>query len=134
MGAVGQSRRTGRPGSSRIMPMSGKHARIVRSTSAVAAAWGATLGLLTLAAGPLAVLSGNSAIALVQRSLTLLLLPGLIASGAVTGNVHAFSLVIAAAVNALIHFSFAFVVVWFLLAVGRMLRAWPRHQARSHSS
>jgi hypothetical protein len=68
------------------------------------------MGAMTFAAGPLAWLSDNAAIAFAQATLTYLLVPGLIVTAAVG------SLVPAAVINALIHFAICFFVLRFVPA------------------
>ena len=76
----------------------------------IAASLGALMGAMTFAAGPLAWLSDNAAIAFAQATLTYLLVPGLIVAAAVG------SLVPAAVINALIHFAICFFVLRFVPA------------------
>ena len=73
----------------------------------VAAVWAITIGALTFAAGPLAVLSDHKVIAAIQTVLTYITLPGLIVAARVG------SLGPAAVVNALIHFGICFFVLRF---------------------
>jgi hypothetical protein len=58
----------------------------------------------TLCFRTLASLSGNAFIATLQMTACSLLFPGLIGAVAMSGNVHAFSLWVAAPMNALIYF------------------------------
>lgn len=74
---------------------------IVRDSSlrlTVAALWGALIGGLTLAAGPLSVLSPHGPVAMMQRGLTILMLPGLLAAIGVG------SLAVGGLVNGAVHF------------------------------
>jgi|CZKL01.1.fsa_nt_gi hypothetical protein len=79
----------------------------------IAALWGALIGLLTFAAGPLAWTSPHTVIATLQIVLTYMLVPGLIAAAGVG------SLGIAAVINALIHFGICFLALGFLPTLKR---------------
>jgi len=71
----------------------------------IAAVWGTLIGVLTFAAGPLAMPSDHIVIAAIQSVLTYIMLPGLIVAAAVG------SLGPAAVINALIHFGICFFVL-----------------------
>lgn len=70
--------------------------------------WGVLMGALSFAAGPLTSLSEHSAIAALQIMISVPLFPGLVA-GAMMG-----SLLPAAGINWLIHFSICYLVLGFL--------------------
>jgi hypothetical protein len=74
----------------------------------IAAVWGILMGILTLAAGPLSVISPQFVIAAIQISLTYMLFPGLIVAAEVG------SLVPAAVINALVHFGICYLALRFL--------------------
>ena len=76
-----------------------------------ALALGGLLGSLTLAVPRLSSISDNPVIGTAQRSLFALLVPGIIGAGAVSGNVHAWQLWIAAGINVLVYF----VTGWLLV-------------------
>ncbi len=78
-----------------------------------AIAWGALLGGLTFAVGPISWGSQNPLIDAMRVVLMVLLLPGLIGGMAFAGNVHAFSLLPGAIINGLFHFG----LCWFLIRV-----------------
>jgi hypothetical protein len=83
----------------------------------IAAAVGALIGALTFAVGPISTISQNPILGVAQKFLMILLLPGLIGSSAISGNVHAFPLAPGALINALFNFCSS----WLLLAlVGRL--------------
>ena len=67
-------------------------------------ALGCLFGGATLAIESLSALSGNPWVGAVQRFLIALILPGIIGSAALSGNVHAFHLWVAALINCLIYF------------------------------
>jgi len=77
----------------------------------IAIAWGILLGSLTFAVRPISTISANFVLGAIQKGTMVLLLPGLIGSAAVAGNVHAFSLVPAAIINALFHFGIAWLLI-----------------------
>jgi hypothetical protein len=79
----------------------------------IAAAWGVLIGVLTFAVGPISAISQNSILGVAQEFLMILLLPGLIGAGAVSGNIHAFFLAPGAVINAIFHFCSS----WLLLAL-----------------
>jgi len=76
----------------------------------IAVLWGALFGALTFAAGPLAVVSDNTAIATVQIVLTSPMIPGLFVAALVG------SLVPAAGINAVINFSICYFLLRFFPA------------------
>lgn len=65
---------------------------------------GCVFGSLTLAMQSSSILSAYPMISMGMRSIVVLLLPGLIGSMAFAGNVHAYSLWIAAVINAIFYF------------------------------
>jgi tetratricopeptide (TPR) repeat protein len=82
----------------------------------IAIGWGLLIGSLTFAVGPISSISENPILGIAQRLLMILLLPGLIGAGAISGNMHAFDLAPGALINALFNFGLS----WLLLAlVGR---------------
>jgi tetratricopeptide (TPR) repeat protein len=84
----------------------------------VAAGWGLLIGSLTFAVGPISSISENPILGIAQEVLMVLLLPGLIGAGAISGNIHAFYLAPGALINALFNFGLS----WLLLAVvGRLI-------------
>jgi hypothetical protein len=66
----------------------------------------------------LATISDNPAIGAVQKLLVVLLFPGMIGAMALSGNVHAWYLWAAAAINAMIYFSLA----WLIYGLAARLR------------
>jgi hypothetical protein len=88
----------------------------------IAIAWGLFIGILSFWVGSISNLSANPIIELVQRFLMILLLPGLIGAGAVTGNLHVLFLAPAAAINALIHFGICWLFFPLLVWFGKTLR------------
>ena len=72
--------------------------------NAVSMAWGMAIGCLTFAAGPIGWASANPIIAAVQWVLLILILPGIIGGGAVSGSMHTVFLGVGAVINALLHF------------------------------
>jgi hypothetical protein len=62
------------------------------------------LSAATVAIGRFAVLSDNPAIDAAQKTVMVLLLPGLIGVMAVAGNIHAYDLWLAAVINGVIYF------------------------------
>jgi hypothetical protein len=74
----------------------------------IAAVWGALMGVLTFAAGPLAWTSPHMVIAAIQIVLTYMLVPGLIVAAGVG------PLGPAALINALVHFGICFLALRFL--------------------
>lgn len=84
----------------------------------IAAGWGLLIGSLTFAVGPISSISANPILGTAQVVLMVLLLPGLIGAGAISGNMHAFYLAPGALINAFFNFGLS----WFLLAlVGRLI-------------
>jgi len=61
------------------------------------------MAVLTMAVQPLLRLSDHPFVHVLQIVLGVLILPGLIASTGVAGNIHAFSLFVAAVINAFIY-------------------------------
>lgn len=76
-----------------------------------AIAWGALLGGLTFAIGPISWGSQNPSIDAMRVILMVLLLPGLIGGMAFAGNVHAFSLLPGAIINGLFHFGLCWLLI-----------------------
>jgi hypothetical protein len=60
----------------------------------------------------LSFLSGNPVVRMVQKCTLVLLLPGIIGAGAATGNVHAWPLWVAAALNMSIYFVIGWLSCW----------------------
>lgn len=85
----------------------------------IAMAWGVLLGSLTFAVGPLSTISSNPLLGSIQKVLMVFLFPGLIGAMAFGGNVHAFSLLPGAIINALFHFS----ACWLLVGIAARLKA-----------
>src|SRR5215472_3384286 len=77
----------------------------------IALSWGALVGALTFAVGPLAMISDhNTAIAILETVLAILMFPGLLVAVTVGSPVPA------AGINALIHFAICFFVLRFFPA------------------
>ena len=76
----------------------------------IAVLWGGLFGVLTFAAGPLSVVSNNTALAIVQIVLTSPMIPGLFVA-ALAG-----SLVPTAGINAVINFSICYFLLRFIPA------------------
>jgi hypothetical protein len=94
----------------------------------IAIGWGLLIGSLTFAVGSISSISENPILGIAPRLLMILLLPGLIGGGVISGNMHAFDLALGALINALFNFGLS----WLLLAlVGRFRRTssalggWP---------
>lgn len=83
-------------------PMKAKSERIHKARLVIAAVGGLLAGSSTFAVGRLSVISNNKLLGLAQETLMVLLLPGLIGSGLLFGNVHAFPLALAACINVLL--------------------------------
>src|SRR5215472_12374759 len=79
----------------------------------IAVGWGLLIGSLTFVVGPISTISDNVILGAAQKTLMILLLPGLIGAGAIGGNMHAFSLAPGALINALINFC----LCWLLVAL-----------------
>ena len=90
------------------MTPTSEKARVARLITA--AAGGFLTGCSTFGVGPLSSISDNRVLGLGQKCVMLLLLPGLIGSGAVVGNVHAFSLALAACINFLFTFALLYLI------------------------
>jgi hypothetical protein len=88
-----------------------------------AIAWGALLGGLTFAVGPISSGMQNPLMYPMQVALMVLLLPGLVGAMVFAGNAHAFSLLPGAILNGLFHFGLG----WLLLRI----RARFKSRARS---
>src|SRR5690242_800293 len=85
----------------------------------IASAWGAFVGALTFAVGAISWISPNPIIGAIQVILMVFILPGIIGGTAFAGNVHAFSLVPGAIINALLHCS----ICWLLLRMRARVKA-----------
>lgn len=104
------------------MPMKGGEGAALQNFKVVIAlATGGALGSLTLAASKLSAISDNSIAGTVQRVLFRLLLPGMIGAEAFSGNAHAWSLWIAAGINALIYFLLGWVAYSVLTSLFRKM-------------
>jgi len=75
----------------------------------VALALGGLFATLTLFISKLGIISGKPIVGAVQEGLLILITPGMYGAMAVSGNVHAWSLWVASAINGLIYFA----VGWF---------------------
>jgi hypothetical protein len=75
-------------------------------------ALGGLMAAMTFAIPMMSSLSASLVIALVQRSILVLLLPGIIGAGAASGNVHAWPLWIAAGLNMSIYFVIGWLSCW----------------------
>lgn len=80
---------------------------------------GGVLGGLTLAVPKLSSISENPVVGTAQRALFALLVPGIIGAGAVSGNVHAWPLWIAAGINMLIYFVAGWLACWAVMGLLR---------------
>ena len=91
----------------------------------VGAAAGALMGGLTGAVETISTLSRNPVIAGLQETAMMLIIPGLLGSAIVSGNVHAFSLVFAAAINTSIYFAVGWIScsLWRRMKQSRQRRA-----------
>ena len=85
----------------------------------VAIVWGLLIGSLTFAVGSISTISENPILGIAQKALMILLLPGLIGAGAISGNMHAFELAPGALINAALNFGLSWL---FLALVGRFRR------------
>jgi len=81
-----------------------KRDRTIGYGTLFAIALGGVLGALTLTIQELSVISEGPIMGAVQHSLLALLFPGILGAAALGGNVHAWSLIIAAGINGLIYF------------------------------
>ena len=70
---------------------------------------GALLGGLTLAIERLSTISDNRLIGAAQKTLFVLLSPGIIGATGIAGNVHSFPLWVAAAINGVIYFGIGWI-------------------------
>lgn len=80
---------------------------------------GGLLGAMTLALPQLSSISENPVVGTAQRVVFTLLVPGIIGAGAVSGNVHAWPLWIAAGINVLIYFVTGWLACWVVLRLVR---------------
>jgi putative effector of murein hydrolase LrgA (UPF0299 family) len=78
--------------------------RLNVSGTLFASGLGLLLGGLTLTIQRLSAISDNRLIGTAQETLVILLLPGMIGAMVLSGNVHAFILWVAAAINGVIYF------------------------------
>lgn len=76
--------------------------------------WGTLFGGLTFAVGSIASLSANMIVAAMQIVIMFLLLPGIIGAGAISGNIHAYSLGPGAIINALVNFGLCWLLFPFV--------------------
>ena len=76
--------------------------------------WGTLFGGLTFAVGSIASLSANMIVAAMQIVIMFLLLPGIIGAGAISGNIHAYSLGSGAIINALVNFGLCWLLFPFV--------------------
>jgi hypothetical protein len=84
-----------------------------------ALALGGLLGSLTLAVPKLSSISENPVVGTAQRSLFALLVPGIIAAGALSGNVHTWSLWIAAGINMIVYSVTGWLACWVVMKLFR---------------
>jgi hypothetical protein len=84
-----------------------------------AVALGGLFGALTLALPKLSSISENPVVGTAQRGFFALLVPGIIGAGAVSGNVHAWPLWIAAGINTLIYFGIGWLACWAVMGLLR---------------
>ena len=84
---------------------------------------GSLLAGLTLELKTLSVISSNPIIGVAQKTLFLLLLPGIIGAIGIDGNVHSWHLWVAAVINGVIYFG----IGWFLYVLGQKARR-PRQK------
>jgi hypothetical protein len=75
-------------------------------------ALGGLMAAMTFAIPMLSSLSASLVIALVQRCMLVLLFPGIIGAGAISGNVHAWPPWIAAGLNMSIYFVIGWLSCW----------------------
>ena len=80
---------------------------------------GAVIGGLTLLVEKFASISANPMVGIIQRAVMILILPGLIGSTIISNNVHAFSLTVAAILNAIIYSAIGVLSSLFLTKMGR---------------
>ena len=83
---------------------------ITHRTIFVGVTLAALFGTLTAMIQRVAAISPNWLVGAIQRAAIVLLLPGLIGSMAIGGNVHAFSLPAACAINMLVYFGVGFLL------------------------
>lgn len=74
---------------------------------------GASLAVVTMAVPKLSTISDQWLVGAIQKVLTVLIFPGLIAAAGVSGNSHAFSLIVSATINGVIYV----LVGWFLYSI-----------------
>jgi hypothetical protein len=81
------------------------------------------MGALTGGVGWLSTISSNPVIAPLQETTMVLIIPGLLGSAILGGNVHAFSLAFSMVINGVIYFGAG----WLLYPVGARIRQlWNR--------
>lgn len=73
---------------------------------------GGLLGCLTFAIPKLSLISENPVVGTVQRCVFALVLPGIMGAEAASGNVHAWSMWLAAALNMSIYFTIGWLACW----------------------
>jgi hypothetical protein len=90
----------------------------------VGMAFGVLMGGLTLLVEKVSAISISPLIGLVQTVAMVLMLPGLFGSAIVSGNVHAYSQVVAAAINGILYFALGWI----------SCRLWARAKRRRQRS
>jgi len=90
----------------------------VRVQIYIGAAAGALMGGLTGAVETISTVSRNPLIGVLQETAMALIIPGLLGSAILSGNVHAFSLVFATVINTLIYFA----VGWISCSLWRRMK------------
>jgi hypothetical protein len=97
------------------MPVASGGANIQRSARSLLlpVIFGAVQVVLTLDLAKMSVTSDNSFLAGIQRCLVFLLFPGIFGAMAIGGNVHAWSLWVAAGLNGLIYFALIWIAIRF---------------------
>lgn len=95
----------------------------IRNRVCAATASGALVGGLTGAVQTIEGISGNPVLAPLKDAAMVLIIPGLIGSTILSGNVHAFSLAFAIVINAVMYFT----VGWLLFPLWvRVRRIWQQ--------
>jgi len=102
----------------------------IRLVPWIALTWGALIGSLTFAVGPLSDISANPFLAVAQKAIFISILPGLIGGIAFSGNVHAFSLGAGAAVNFIFHFAVSLALLRLFTRNKRNVKNQPMAEAR----
>jgi hypothetical protein len=88
----------------------------------IALIWGALMGSLTFALGPISVISDNFIFGALQIILVYLLVPGIIGAGIVSGNVHAIYLEVGAVINAVFYFGLSWLLFPLFMKFKRRLK------------